>query len=86
MHGEPRRRIEVDDAIRKQMQVRVIEEDEVETVVNNPQATTYPKRRGRPIEGRFLFRGPSRPGRILEVEAQLRADNGLYRIIMVREV
>ena len=55
MHGEQRRRIEVDDAIRKQMQVRVIEEDEVETVVNKPQATTYPKRRGRPIEGRFLL-------------------------------
>lgn len=80
------RRIELDDAVWKQMQVRRIEEEEVKSVVNNPVSTTLPKRRGRPIEGRYVFMGPSKPGRILEIEAVLRADNGLYRIIKVREV
>ena len=63
-----------------------IEEEEIEKVVNDPQAELLVHRRGRPIEGRFLYRGSPRPGRMLEVECQLRADNGMYRVIKIREV
>ena len=80
------RRIEIDDSIRLQMSVRIIEEEEIEKVVNDPQAELLVHRRGRPIEGRFLYRGSPRPGRMLEVECQLRADNGMYRVIKIREV
>ncbi len=81
-----KRRLEIDDGIRKRMQVRLIEESQVEHVVNHPAHELLVRRRGRPIEGRFLYRGSSKPGRIPEVECQVRADTGLYRVITLREV
>ena len=86
MATKGQRRIEIDDSIRLQMSVRIIEEEEIEKVVNDPQAELLVHRRGRPIEGRFLYRGSPRPGRMLEVECQLRADTGMYRVIKIREV
>jgi len=82
----PKRRLEIDDAVRLQMSVRLIEEREIEKVVNDPQQTLVVRRMGRPIEGRWLYRGSPSPGRILEIECQIRADTGLYRIVRVTEV
>jgi hypothetical protein len=81
-----KRRLEIDDAVRKQMNVRMIEETEINAVVNNPQQELLVRRRGRPIEGRWLYRGEPRPGRILEIECQIRADTGMYRVVRVIEI
>jgi len=87
MAARQRRRLEIDDAVRLQMSVRRIEESEIEFVVNNPDVEEPILRRsGRALQGRFRYRGSPRPGRKLEVECLLRADNGMYRVISVREV
>lgn len=86
MPSEPRKRIELDDGVRRQMSIRCVSEEEIEAVVNNPEVSLVVRRGTRPIEGRWRYRGRPTPGRNIEVECQLRADNGLYRIISVREV
>ncbi len=82
----PKRQVEIDDAIRNQMSVRLIEEHEIEKVVNDPKQSIVVRRRGQPIDGRWLYRGSPSPGRILEIECQIRADTGLYRIVRVTQV
>lgn len=80
-------KIELDDAARKQLSIRCINEEEVQRVVDCPQ-TKVPKlsRSDRPVRDRYIVRGAPKPGRIIEVEYLIRADNGLYRIIRVTEV
>jgi hypothetical protein len=86
MSAQGPRRLEIDDAIRRQMNVRQIEEAEIDAVINRPEAESLVHRRGVPIEGRYLFMGSPSPGRRIEVECQLRADNGMYRVISIREL
>ncbi len=86
MFTPERRRLELDDSARIQMSIRRISEEELERVVNNADSELGVRRRGRPIEGRWKYTGSPSPGRRIEVECQIRADNGLYRVVAIQEL